>query len=284
MFLSAMNEGPGLNTAGSPANATKALSIGGYVHKDTWLSNVLVSVNKADSLAFFSSRGPQEDGGLKPDVVSPGAFTLSTIPMWEPPFDFPYPLPRGTPRSKAHRSPRRLRQAAPPSWSARPSRTARSSSRTSSGRRGAPLAGSWPGTARTSRATGSSSAPVNTVLSDFLMTPDRGVGIYEREGWVAGQSSQRTITFTRTTGGSKPIRYNLSWVGDGGTFDSAGSVSLPLNTPVGLLVGVHPAASGAHSAILRLDDPATAGVDYAVLNTVVAAGQPTAVRHRAGMA
>src|SRR5262249_14765470 len=106
----------------------------------------------------------------------------------------------------------------------------------------------------------SSSAPVATVLSGRLKTPNQGVGIYEREGWAAGQTRTRTITLARTTGGSKPITYGLSWVGDDGTFSSAGSIALALNTPVDLPVTVTATAAGIHSAILNIDDPDTAGI------------------------
>src|SRR5262249_40370651 len=62
-----------------------------------------------------------------------------------------------------------------------------------------------------------SSAPVNTIISGFLATPNTGQGIYEREGWAAGDSATRTITFTRTSGGSGSVTYALNWVGNDGT-------------------------------------------------------------------
>src|SRR5439155_25343643 len=104
-------------------------------------------------------------------------------------------------------------------------------------------------------------------------TPNEGLGIYEREGWAAPQSGQRTITFKRTTGGSQAVTYNLTWVGNDGTFGSAGSISLPLNKSVGLSVNINVATVGVHSAILNVDDPSTTGIDYQVMNTVVAADQ-----------
>jgi hypothetical protein len=118
-----------------------------------------------------------------------------------------------------------------------------------------------------------SSAPVNTVLSGQLATANRGPGIYEREGWAAGQTGTRTITFTRTSGGSGPIAYNVTWVGNDGTFSSAGSITLPRGTAVNLPVTINAATVGIHSALLRVNDPATAGVDYTVMNTIVAANQ-----------
>ena len=52
-------------------------------------------------------------------------------------------------------------------------------------------------------------------------------------------------------------------------------MALPKGANVSFPVTVN-AAAGAHSAILRLDDPATVGVDYQSMNTVIAADQLTA--------
>ncbi len=112
---------------------------------------------------------------------------------------------------------------------------------------------------------------MNTVLSGFLATPGVGEGIYDREGVTAGTAYTRTYTFTRTSGGSKAVTYNLSWVGNDGTFSSPGSISLAANKPTTLAVQVSPATTGAHSALLNLDDPATPGIDYQTMNTVIAA-------------
>ena len=117
----------------------------------------------------------------------------------------------------------------------------------------------------------SSSASVRTVISQFLATPNVGVGIYDREGTLVGSDTTRTVTLTRTSGaGGKPVTYNLSWVGNDGTFSSQNSVALPLNTPVAVDVQVNPTSAGVHSAILNVDDPTTTGIDYQVMNTVVA--------------
>ena len=86
----------------------------------------------------------------------------------------------------------------------------------------------------------------------------------------------RTYTFTRTSGGGGTITYAVKWVGNDGTFASAGSVALPLNTPVSFPVTVTAARVGIHSAILNLDDPANPGVEAQTMNTVVAAEQFTA--------
>jgi hypothetical protein len=114
-----------------------------------------------------------------------------------------------------------------------------------------------------------SSVPVNTVITQFLATPNVGQGIYDREGVTLGQSYTRQYTFVRTSGGSKAVTYNLNWVGNDGTFSSAGSISLALNKPKTLSVTVNPSAVGIHSAILNLDDPSTTGIDYQTMNAVV---------------
>ncbi|MFK4106338.1 S8 family serine peptidase [Streptomyces sp. NPDC019531] len=57
--IAAGNEGDGERTVGSPGSAAAALTVG--------------AVDKSDSLADFSSRGPRVgDGGVKPDLTAPG--------------------------------------------------------------------------------------------------------------------------------------------------------------------------------------------------------------------
>ncbi|MGH9968714.1 MAG: PPC domain-containing protein, partial [Pyrinomonadaceae bacterium] len=120
-----------------------------------------------------------------------------------------------------------------------------------------------------------SRAPVKAVLSEYLHEPNQGIGIYEREGWTAGQLGQRMITFTRTSGDSKPITYSLRWTGNDGTYLTAQEITLPLRVPVELPVRINPKTMGVHSAILNLDS-LTAPAIYQVLTTVVAAEQFTA--------
>jgi subtilisin family serine protease len=292
MFISAGNSGPGHNTVGDPSVAEKVMSVGAYVHQDTWFNDYGAVSNKLEGLFPFSSRGPREDGGLKPNIVAPGA-AVSTVPAWEPTFPLVTPLPPGydllngtsmaapeatggaallisaAKQTGAQWKPDQLRQAI------------------SSGARYLPgegayeqgngimnIGAAWDVLRQNVRTVDiTSSAPVKTVLSGLLATPNRGEGIYEREGWKAGDTGTRTITFTRTSGGAGAIAYNLSWIGNDGTFSSAGSISLPRGTPVNLPVSINTATVGIHSALLRLNDPSTAGIDYTVLNTIVAANQ-----------
>ena len=57
MFLSAGNNGPGENTIGDPAVATKAMAVGAYIHKETWQKNYGSDSTAVDNLHPFSSAG-----------------------------------------------------------------------------------------------------------------------------------------------------------------------------------------------------------------------------------
>jgi hypothetical protein len=291
MFISAGNSGPGLNTVGDPSVAEKVVSVGTYISDATWASNYGSTAPYADNQHPFSSRGPREDGGFKPSLIAPGA-AISTTPQWQAggPVGGTYPLPPGysmlngtsmaAPQATGagallvgaakqegfQHQPAQLRQAL--------MSTARFIPNYGAYEQGAGLIDLPAAYAQLKTniktAAITSAVPVHTVLSEFLATPGVGVGIYDREGVTLGEAYTRTYTFTRTTGGKGAVAYNLSWVGNDGTFSPATTtVSLPLNLPVTLTVGVNPAAVGAHSAILRLDDPATAGYDYQTLNTVI---------------
>jgi hypothetical protein len=122
------------------------------------------------------------------------------------------------------------------------------------------------------------SAPVCTPISSLLQTPNVGTGLYNRcgvadGGHKVGQAKKYTVKVTRTSGADKGIKHTLTWVGNDGTFTSVKSIVLPLNKTVGVAVTATPKV-GAHSAILRVDDPATSIVDFEVAATVVAANIP----------
>jgi hypothetical protein len=291
MFISAGNSYAGVNTVGDPSVATKVMSVGAYVTSASWLANYGANVPKADGLFPFSSRGPREDGGFKPQIVAPGS-AVSSIPAWQSPAGqcIAYTCPPGyamfngtsmaapestggaallisaAKQTAAQWRPDQLRQAINSSARYLPGYGAHEQGN------GLFRVGAAWDLLKTNIKTVdiSSSAPVKTVISNFLATPDKGPGIYEREGWAPGQSGQRTITFTRTTGGSGSIAYNLTWVGDP-AFSSAGSISLARNASANLTVNIASLSAGIHSAILKVDDPGTTGVDYEVMNVVVAA-------------
>jgi hypothetical protein len=298
LFISAGNSGPGENTVGDPSVATKVVSVGSYITDATWEANYgsTAPADGTDNLHPFSSRGPREDGGFKPDVVAPGA-AISTTPLWQPggPVAGVHFLPPGysmfngtsmaSPQAAGagallvsaakalgiSHKPEQLRQAM------------LSSSRFLAGI-GAYEQGN--GLLRVSNAWSilqanvktvdiSSSVPVDTALEQFLATPGKGRGIHDREGVTLGTPYTRTYTFVRNSGPKSAITYNLTWVGNDGTFSSASSISLPKGSARTLTVSVNPTAHGVHSAILNLDDPGTAGTDYQTMNVVVVAHEFT---------
>eukprot|EP00520_Triparma_pacifica_P009007 CAMPEP_0118652038 /NCGR_PEP_ID=MMETSP0785-20121206/11102_1 /TAXON_ID=91992 /ORGANISM="Bolidomonas pacifica, Strain CCMP 1866" /LENGTH=734 /DNA_ID=CAMNT_0006544523 /DNA_START=252 /DNA_END=2452 /DNA_ORIENTATION=+ len=69
------------NTVGSPACAKNILSVGATQSGPTGTGPYLTSGSKVDAgyeyLASFSSRGPTQDGRIKPDIVAPGYFIKS---------------------------------------------------------------------------------------------------------------------------------------------------------------------------------------------------------------
>ena len=300
IFLSAGNSGPGMNTIGDPAVATKAMAVGAYITDATYLADYGVDFNAADgedNLHYFSSRGPREDGGLKPQIVASGA-AISTTPLWQAGSPVPgtYALPPGyqlangtsmaAPQAAggaalllsaanatgAQAQPAQIREAY--------NSSARFLDKYEAYEQGNGLINvndAWDLLATNLKTVDiTSRVPVNTVLSSFLAEPGFGVGINDREGVEAGDSYSRQYTFRRTSGAGGTTTYALSWVGNDGTFSSAGSIALPKNVNVTLNVTVNPTTSGVHSAILNLDDTSTPGIEYQTLNTVVAAEQFTA--------
>ncbi len=306
IFISGGNEGPGLNTLGDPSVATLAFSSGAYVSKASQLANYGTQVLHEDNVQYYSSRGPREDGGFKPQVLAAGS-AVSTTPMWQTGSGLGSALPpgysmfNGTSMSSPQTAgaaallvsaakqtgrqvqPAQLRQAMQSS-----TRLINDFARVPITRQGNGLLdtiAAW-NLLKTNIKTASISAsvPVNTVLSGLLATPGKGTGIYDREGVTVGNSYTRTYTLTRTSGGGGSVAYNVSWKGDTAPFSSAGSVSLPLNVPVAFAVTVNATTLGEHSAIMNLDDPASAGVEFQTMNTVVVSDRITAANNFAATA
>jgi subtilisin family serine protease len=299
LVISAGNSGAGLNTVGDPSVASDVLSVGSYIHNNTWRSNYGSSSPLTDNLHPYSSRGPREEGGFKPEIVAPGS-AISTVPTWQPgsPVAGVYELPPGYAMFNG------TSMAAPQAAGAaallvgaykathrgvRPKAAALRASLTSTARY-LPNYGAFEqgaGLIRVDRAwtqlqrTGATdkvttSVAVTTALSPNLDPPNLGTGIYDREGVTAGMSYTRRYTLTRTTGVSGAVAYRASWLGNDGTFASPRSVSLPRGVARSFTVTVTPKTSGVHSAVLRLDNPRTPNFDAQTLNTVVAAERFTA--------
>jgi hypothetical protein len=66
----------GANTTGSPANAKNVITVGASEnYRPTWTDGCSIGPSAADNandIAAFSSRGPTDDGRIKPDLVAPG--------------------------------------------------------------------------------------------------------------------------------------------------------------------------------------------------------------------
>ena len=116
-----------------------------------------------------------------------------------------------------------------------------------------------------------STRPVCTPISDFLATPDRGTGIYNRCAAADGGHAAGPDQDVRGDGSPAPAARpaTVAPPAQRGSATTARSArprrsTLPLNRAGhghghGQAVG-----DGAHSAILRVDDPATPAVDYEV--------------------
>jgi subtilisin family serine protease len=299
-FISAGNSGPGVNTIGDPSVATDVVSVAASVSKDTWRANYGSVVKKGNALFNFSSRGPREDGGFKPNLTAPGS-AISTINTWlnEPSLpEAGYTLPIGyaMENGTSMASPQATGGAALLLSAARatdrdvtPAQLRRAlytsadlikdTSVAAQGNGLMDVNGAWSLLSRTVKArTYTSSAPVCTPFSDQLETAGQGTGIFNRcaagaGGLKAGQSKTYTVKLTRTSGAKGSTVHRLTWVGDKGSFHSQPLVVLPLNKTVSVPVKVT-AKSGLNSAILKVDDPATAITDFEVLNTVVTAVEP----------
>ena len=294
IFISAGNSGAGANSVGDPSVTTDAISVGSYITKETWLANYGSKTQAAESLHPFSSRGPREDGGFKPDIVAPGA-AVSTVPRWMPgepvpgTFELPpgYSMQQGTSMStpQATGAAALLVSAYKATHHGERPPVAALRSAIKSTARFVPGIGAYAQGAGLINVPAafialslnpkpdavSTSVEVHTALSGLLKpTANVGVGIHDREGVTTGKAYTRTYTVTRTTGSDKPATYFARWVGNDGTFSSASVVQLPLNKPVSFEVKVNPRSAGVHSALLYLDNPLTAGIDVQTMNTVFA--------------
>ncbi|RZU73291.1 subtilase family protein [Micromonospora kangleipakensis] len=308
MFISAGNSGPGLNTVGDPSVASNVVSVAANVSKDTWLANYGSVVRKDNALFNFSSRGPREDGGFKPNIAAPGS-AISTAPTWQPGNPVPeagYPLPPGYQmlNGTSMASPQATGAAALLLSAAKangkgvtPAALRRAIYTSAKPIDGVPTYGQGYGMFNVPGAWGlldagvqtrsyTSSAPVCTELSgnltrynkdsgEFEPTPNVGVGVYnrcaaDRGGQKVKESRYYEVKLTRTSGPNKGIAHNVAFRGNDGTFTAPQVVWLPLNKTVTVKIKAKPLTAGAHGAIMTIDDPATSVVDFEVSTVVVA--------------
>ncbi|MFJ2895929.1 S8 family serine peptidase [Streptomyces sp. NPDC087218] len=295
LVISAGNDGPGVNTIGDPGLADHVISVGASISKETWAANYGSNVAKKYDMLPFSSRGPREDGGFAPILTAPGA-SINTTQTWLPGgpvkeagYSLPagYSMLQGTSMSspQAAGATALLLSAAKQQGIELPPadlRTALTSTATHI--KGVPahaqgaglidIVGAWKQIVKQGSPAHEYTvkAPVDTAIDFALKTPGFGTGLYDREGGLqAGQKKTYDVTITRTTGPDKNVKHKLSWKNNDGTFKLLGSktVSLPLDEPVTVKVQAKPGSAGVHSAILKVDDSRTVGVDQQILTTVV---------------
>ncbi|MDT8067069.1 MAG: S8 family serine peptidase [Terriglobia bacterium] len=302
-ILSPANNEPGLNTVLDEVSGKYAIAVGAYQAGDAYRINDGATVKHHDNLHIVGSYGPAGDGGLKPEILSPSEL-VSTDVGYKPPlkrkgvFELPagYSIAGGTSTAgpTASAAVALLISAAKQAgvkYDAARIRTALLSSARfipsipayKQGNGLIQVDAAWNMLKLMDKqydpVSIESRAPVKTVISADLATPNQGRGIYEREGWSSGEKGTRTITFVRTSGPTESMKFDLSWVGDDGSFTSADSIELPLNTPVQLPVSISIQGIGVHSAILDLKRPGESWISYQVLNTIVAPQDFTPANH-----
>ncbi|MBP2029561.1 PGF-pre-PGF domain-containing protein [Methanohalophilus levihalophilus] len=75
ILFAAGNDGPTSDTIGLPATAKNCLTIGASENLHSFGGT---KSDNASEIASFSSRGPTDDGRIKPDLVAPGTYVVST--------------------------------------------------------------------------------------------------------------------------------------------------------------------------------------------------------------
>ncbi|MBD0418339.1 S8 family serine peptidase [Streptomyces sp. TRM S81-3] len=295
LVISAGNSGPGANTIGDPSLADKVISVGASISRETWAANYGSVVEKKYAMMPFSSRGPREDGGFTPTLTAPGA-AINTIQTWLPGapvteagYDLPagYGMLQGTSMASpqaAGASALLLSAAKQRGIDLTPAKLRTALTSTADHIKGVQayeegaglidVVDAWEAIRDGATAHDYTvQAPVDTAIDQFLKTPGKGTGLYDREGGLkAGQKKTYDITITRTSGADRPVRHELDFENNAdGTFRIVGpdEVSLPLNKPVTVKVQAAPRSAGLKSAILEVDDPRTEGVDKQILSTVV---------------
>ena len=296
IVISAGNSGAGVNTIGDPSVASTVIAVASSVSKETWLSNYGSVVTTPLTLHNYSSRGPREDGGFKPNVMAPGS-AVSSVPRWLKQPDVAetgYTLPIGyamfngtsmaSPQtagatalllsaakaSGLHPSPAQLRASI---YTA--ARFVKGIDATSQGNGQVDVPKSWD-LLRTRPVTReyTTDAPVCTEISGYLAVPHHGAGVYNRcaagsGGQAVGQTKTYAVKVKRTSGLSSAALHRVRIVGNDGTFSATTSVSLRRGRTSTVTVSATPRAPGLHSAILQVDDPATNVVDHVVMLSVI---------------
>ncbi len=297
LVISAGNSGNALNTIGDPSVATDVVSVGASISKETWKANYGSDVAFSHGMLTFSSGGPREDGGFKPNITAPGS-AISTTPTWQPGgpvSDAGYPLPAGYSmfNGTSMASPQAagamalllsgarqdgIKATTPAALRSAVYSTAKYDSTIPAFLQGhgeIDVVGAYQLLKRElSPSTFTVAAPVCTEVNKIIGVTT-GTGLYNRcaagaGGQAPGTSATYTVKITRTSGARTSGTYGVSLAGNDGTFSvSPSAVTLPLGATANVVVSATP-AQGAHTALLRLDDSKTLGVDSSTMLAVVA--------------
>lgn len=285
---------PGMSTISDATVPANVLSVGAYQSANAVYANYGIHVRHQDDLHWVGSEGPAGNGLLKPDLLSP-ANPTSVEPANVDRDD-------GGKRAGVFRMPgygicggtscatpvatgaaallvgAARREGLPVTGSAI-HRALRDSARPlarfpvyKQGRGLIQIDAAWQRLQQLAGETPDSIevvAPVKTLMSPWLRTPDQGQGLFEREGWQAGATATRTITLRRTRGPQAPVRYRLQWKGDVAAFASAADIVLPLDQAVALQVRVTVPEEKVYSALLELHRDGLAGPAAVVPATIV---------------
>ena len=296
LFISAGNSGPGLNTIGDPSVAGKVVSVASSITQATWKSNYGSVVSAPLALHTFSSRGPTESGGFKPNISAPGS-AVSTVPQWLKQPDLAeagYTLPigyamfngtsmaspqaagaaavllSGTVAKDVPVTPKQLRDAL---YSSADPFTGESVAGQGTGQLDVPGAFDLL-LKKATTADYRTEASVCTPLDDFLAKPGRGTGVYNRcapseGGHTIGASKVYNVYVNRVDGKAGTVAHTVRIVGNDGTFSAPTTINLTRGKSAVLKVTAKTKTQGAHAAIVEIDDPKTPVVDHRVPVTVV---------------
>lgn len=300
---------PGLTMVAAQAEGRRVLAVNAYQSSESFLIHHGIRVPARDNIHSAHSHGPSGDGRLKPDLLAPSR-VLTIRPAFIPgrSLDGLYRLPPGylaaggtstaTPvaagalarligaarREGVPHGAEHLRRAVAGS-----ARFIRSIPANVQGNGLVQVSAAWDmlrESAELILPQFISRASVRTATSRWLTPPHEGEGIFEREGWVLGDSATRGIRLTRLSGPPQPVAFRTRWLGNTETTFAADSVILlPLGVEAALPVRIRPRGTGVHSAILLLEDGA-GNVVHRILNTIVVAdtfGSDNVISHRASL-
>lgn len=288
VLSAANNAGPTLATI-THSNG-EALAVGAYSSREAIAANTGIRIAEPGVVRAYSGRGPSDDGASGPSLLAPTGFVAA---------DTSYARPR--PRSnemEGYQLGSGTSQATPAAagavalliGAARRAGIAHDEARIAAALLGSArwipgfgaheqgaglidVPAAWEVLLRLRRAPPEFAVvgPVVTRASRIGAVPATGRGLHEQEGWQAGQEGTRTITIERLSGPAASRRYDVEMRGNDGTWSAAGEIALARGRPAEFPVRVAPRTPGVHSALLRLNDPATGATLHQTLLTVIAA-------------